>query len=149
MQNNRESGFYNPRVFVAFVLCFGAALLALMAIAAPSPPAGTSQSPALAPKVISSTLNGVSPAVRDLPAASPTTRDFEVELPSIKAPHEVSATFVDQALQKTLGSFAMPATNVNFEGMNQSEGCGGCLPPDTTGAVGPSQYVQMVNSAFS
>ncbi len=43
----------------------------------------------------------------------------------------------------------MPATNVSFEGMNQAEGCGGCLPPDTTGAVGPTQYVQMVNSAFS
>src|SRR5437870_640370 len=25
MQNNRESGFYHPRVFLAFVLCFGAA----------------------------------------------------------------------------------------------------------------------------
>src|SRR5438477_10782442 len=33
--------------------------------------------------------------------------------------------------------------------MNGAEGCGGCLPPDTNGAVGPTQYVQMVNSAVS
>src|SRR5258708_5865508 len=41
MQNNRESGFYNPRVFLAFLLCSVGALLAMLSFAAPSPTTGT------------------------------------------------------------------------------------------------------------
>jgi hypothetical protein len=36
-----------------------------------------------------------------------------------------------------------PAPNATFEG--QGNGCG-CLPPDTTGDVGPNHFVQLVNS---
>ena len=44
---------------------------------------------------------------------------------------------------------AMPAPSLTFAGMTQAEGCGGCLPPDTNGDVGPNHYVQAVNSAVS
>src|SRR5256714_1206843 len=40
----------------------------------------------------------------------------------------------------------MPSVASSFEGMNISNACGNCLPPDTNGAVGPNHYVQMVNS---
>ena len=43
----------------------------------------------------------------------------------------------------------MPAPLATFEGLNSTEACDGCIPPDTNGAVGPTQYVQMVNSSFS
>jgi hypothetical protein len=37
MRNNSESGFYNPRIFLAFLLFFGGALLALIGFAARPP----------------------------------------------------------------------------------------------------------------
>ena len=37
---------------------------------------------------------------------------------------------------------------VNFDGVNQTAACGDCLPPDTTGAVGNTQFVQIVNERF-
>src|ERR1700682_5471640 len=40
MPNNPESGFYNPRVFLAFILCSAGALLAMFSFAA-DPPSGT------------------------------------------------------------------------------------------------------------
>ena len=43
----------------------------------------------------------------------------------------------------------MPPVGVSFEGMNIDQGCGGCLPPDTNGAVGPNHYVQMVNTELA
>jgi hypothetical protein len=33
-------------------------------------------------------------------------------------------------------------------GMTQNLGCGGCLPPDTDGDVGPNHYMQSVNSSI-
>ena len=43
---------------------------------------------------------------------------------------------------------AMPTPNVSFDGIGNPAGCGGCLPPDTNGEVGPTQFVQNVNSAW-
>ncbi len=46
----------------------------------------------------------------------------------------------------------LPGPIVNFEGINSGENIpflgGRVLPPDTNGDVGPTQYVQSVNSAF-
>ena len=39
-----------------------------------------------------------------------------------------------------------PAPSLVFEGTSNPDGCGGCTPPDTTGDVGPNDYVQVVNS---
>ena len=43
----------------------------------------------------------------------------------------------------------IPATGVNFNGINSAGACNGCAPPDTNGAVGASDFVQMVNSSFA
>lgn len=43
---------------------------------------------------------------------------------------------------------ATAASIVNFNGSNQTTACGNCVPPDTHGAIGNTQYVQVVNSAL-
>ena len=72
MQNSRESGFYNPRVFLAFVLCFGGALLALISVAAPTPPPSkpapqAAPATGFAPTVSRSVFNTVSAPVSSMP----------------------------------------------------------------------------------
>ncbi len=163
-----QSGIFTPRALLGLTLCLIGLLLAVVTLAAPKASARRSAagfgSTVVKPTVIQSLVNGVSDSVRALPPALPTARDFETELPQVKPAREVPANFIDQALQKALATtknlpgpnailptpnVVIPNPNVSFDGMNQSEGCGGCIPPDTTGAVGASQYVQMVNSAFS
>jgi hypothetical protein len=154
--SSSQSAFTHPRLFIAFLLCFSGAGLAFIAFAASkdTPAAPTT----LTPIVRSSVAHGTAPSVRDVEDPLPRIRTKpDRKLPRVKPAREVPADFVDQVVQTTLGPafnnpnapLAVPGPIVNFEGMNQEEGCGGCLPPDTTGAVGPTQYVQMVNSAFS
>jgi hypothetical protein len=95
----------------------------------------------------------VSPALRDLPAKTASTDVAE----SILGDTERILTgrqrqipgVTDQVTQRTAAAAAMPAIGASFEGMNISQGCGGCLPPDTDGAVGPNHYVQAVNTAVA
>jgi subtilisin-like proprotein convertase family protein len=42
----------------------------------------------------------------------------------------------------------MPTPNVSFNGIGNPDGCGSCLPPDTNGEIGPTQFVQTVNTAW-
>src|SRR4051812_28835350 len=156
LKNNSESGFLTPRAFVAFILFFGGVMLALMAAPTPAPtPSGTASS--FKPVVSKSLLNSVSPAVRDLPtgrASAPRTIEKEDGLRKIRPGRTVPSNFVDPVLQRLFESepaapLAMPAPIATFEGLNSTEACDGCIPPDTNGAVGPTQYVQMVNSSFS
>jgi hypothetical protein len=95
----------------------------------------------------------VSPAVRDLPPVSPFTISFgqseqERELPNraeTRNPLEH-----DPVVQTTTApTVGMPAPGTSFEGISNSTGCNGCIPPDPNGAVGPNHYVQMVNSSFA
>jgi hypothetical protein len=91
----------------------------------------------------------VSPAVRDLPqlpAQSTNHENEEHEMRSIPLYGHKDAP--DPVVQRVMGPLAMPTPIITFEGINITEGCGGCLPPDTNGEVGPNHYVQMVNSAF-
>jgi subtilisin-like proprotein convertase family protein len=44
---------------------------------------------------------------------------------------------------------AMPTPSLTFLGQIQTESMCGCLPPDTNGDVGPSHYVQTVNTSVS
>ena len=39
-----------------------------------------------------------------------------------------------------------PTPSLVFDGIDSATGCGGCVPPDPTGDVGPNHYIQMVNS---
>jgi hypothetical protein len=45
------------------------------------------------------------------------------------------------------GPLAPPTLKgINFEGITQAAACGTCRPPDTHGAVGPSNFVEVVNT---
>jgi len=149
--SNSKSGIFNPRVVLAFTLCSGGALLGMLSLAAPAPSSKTNASDpgALKPVVITSITNGVSPAVRDLPLALPTTQLADRELPPVHPNQPVPTNFVDQVVQSAMGVLAVPSPIANFEGQSANDSGCGCIPPDPNGAVGPSQYVQMVNSTFS
>ena len=48
----------------------------------------------------------------------------------------------------SLAPQVMPTPDVSFNGVGNPEGCGGCLPPDTNGEIGRTQFVQTVNTAY-
>jgi hypothetical protein len=101
--------------------------------------------------------NAVTPAAslpfRNLPTANPFSawvEQPEPRTPSNRFPHlPRNPQEADPVLQTTVPIMGMPGVGTSFEGMNISEACGNCLPPDTNGAVGPNHYVQMVNSSIA
>lgn len=152
MQDNPESGYFNPRIFLAFVLCSAALVLALLGFAAsPPPPGQNGVSAPLTPTVFRSVLNGISPALRDLPTgqrAAP--RTLEEDLPRVRPNRPVLSSFIDPVVQSVAAApLLMPAPLNTFEGQSADDSGCGCIPPDTNGAAGPTQYVQMVNSSVS
>jgi len=54
----------------------------------------------------------------------------------------------DGARQTQTFTTAMPATTLNFDGIVSPGVSCFCVPPDTNGEVGLTQYVQMVNTGF-
>ena len=100
-------------------------------------------------------FDGVSPAVRDLPVlpAQPTPQPAErnVEITPRGTPVQVT----DPAVQTAPGKDPAPAPQLSFDGICIAGACLSgasvcvCEPPDTNGEVGPTQYVQAVNSSFA
>jgi hypothetical protein len=111
----------------------------------------------LGPHVGSGQFLGESPVVADLPVvqAPPVTtlnaRDSE-HLGAQKG----STSAQDPVVQRKRGTKPLSDPIANFNGMclpfgppcAEASGCS-CLPPDTNGAVGPTQFVQMVNTDFA
>jgi len=156
-----KSGFFNPRIFAAFVLVTVGVSLGVFSFAAPTSArrsATRDNASLVKPTIISSTYNAVSPAVRDLPKVNPLSAPAETEhgLLRVRPTNPVPAGFVDQAVQSSAPAVAtIPAPNGTFEGQSSVDSAGGsaagciCTPPDPNGAIGPTQYVQMVNSVVS
>src|SRR5437868_15393917 len=93
------SGLFNPRFFAAFFLCCAGILLALFGTAAPQP-ASRMNAAALKPIVRTAAIYGISPALRDLPAAQPVfRREFEKELRRVRPNYPFPCGFVDPAIQ--------------------------------------------------
>ena len=94
----------------------------------------------------------VSPALRELPKITQLTT-VQTEIGDterrLAGRQNQDPSVHDPVVQNAAAAASMPALGVSFEGMNIDQGCGGCLPPDTDGAVGPNHYVQMVNSALA
>src|ERR1700730_1667330 len=139
---NSKSGFFSPRIFIAATFGAMGSWLAMLSFAAPTPSTTASPQAAVVPVI--------SPALRDLPTINQLTTvqteigDTERQLVGRQTQNPA---LHDPVVQTTTAPTAgMPPVGVAFEGMNISQGCGGCLPPDTDGAVGPNHYVQMVNS---
>ncbi len=155
-KSSSESGIFSPRIFAAFVLCSAGALLAMFSFAAPTPSNETDAQGTVQfkPVTVASTSNGVSANLRDLPVTRPSFAPgtFEVhEVRPIHPPHAPPQLPVHDPVQQTVASLgpAAPTPLQTFEGMNQADGCGNCIPPDPNGAVGPNHYVEMVNSSYS
>jgi hypothetical protein len=149
-----KSGIFNPRVLLGFVLCLGGIWMAVLSLAARTAPRVNlaQKADAFAPIVRYSVHNGVSPRVRDLPVVlSEANGTYEVhQVLPIRPPHAPTRLpVVDPVQQATIPALTMPAPLQTFEGMNQADGCGNCIPPDPNGAVGPSHFVEMVNSSYS
>ena len=96
----------------------------------------------------------VSSAVRDLPSESPYTissgqPEQERELAN-RVSESTNPLEHDPVVQTaTAPTAGIPPVGASFEGLNDSQACNGCIPPDPNGAVGPNHYVQMVNSHFA
>jgi uncharacterized repeat protein (TIGR01451 family) len=62
----------------------------------------------------------------------------------------VGAPVNDPVVQRAPGSARMPATTTNFDGLALADAGGASyLPPDTSGDVGLTQYVQVVNGMLA
>src|SRR5437868_4132119 len=100
--------------------------------------------------------NDLSPALRDLPAIWPPRSLKNEELreanlnPQLPLPLHVDAPdpVVDHGLLGLLVPEAMPAPILNFDGIPFPGVVCNCAPPDTNGAVGATQYVQIANEGY-
>ncbi len=154
-----ESAFFNPRILLSFVLCLIAILLALVGLGLSSAGSLSAQAPnanqqSSGSAVGASYKNDISPPLRSMPPwkASDLKAEHEAnENPKVPYRHHDTP---DPVIQKshisTLNLLApnVPATILNFNGIPfPGVGCN-CAPPDTNGAVGQTQYVQIVNEGF-
>jgi hypothetical protein len=98
---------------------------------------------------------GVSPAVSSLPLLPPSVGPIKArEIESLHTSGSSNAK--DPVVQHKKGSGPISAPLQNFDGIclpfgppcDQGSSCS-CLPPDTDGEVGATQYVQMVNTDFA
>jgi hypothetical protein len=146
--SSSKSGFFTPRFFTALVLGLVGTSFAVFSFASPVP-----KKPLVIKALDNSAVTAtISPALRDLPTINQSTPiqteigDTERRLTGRQTPNPLMQDPVVQTAAPTVG---MPPVGVSFEGMNIDQGCGGCLPPDTDGAVGPNHYVQMVNTTLA
>jgi Divergent InlB B-repeat domain/PASTA domain len=94
-----------------------------------------------------SVKNDVSPALRTLrpvPLASRPEREANPNPLLISRHHDAP----DPVVQQKPAKANMPSPNLNFEGIPFPGVSCNCLPPDTNGEVGATQYVQIVNQGL-
>jgi hypothetical protein len=154
------SGFLKLRVSLILLLLSAGALVALVGsglfAAAKEQPATPDNSGI---QFGQSYYNDVSPALRDLPAIWPPRPPKENEAEEIREANlnpklplplhvDVPDPVIDHGLLGVLLPDAMPATILNFDGIPYPGVLCQCLPPDTNGAVGATQYVQIVNQGY-
>ena len=122
-----------------------------------SPVAGTSLASAATagPQVIDGRFQGTSPDVSTLPVLPVPHSPVHANGIESLAPSGTVPGAEDPVVQKAKGNGPISAPIQNFDGicLPGSSPCGqpsscSCLPPDTDGEVGSTQYVQMVNSDF-
>ena len=163
--NSNKFVFVSPHRLFAAGFCSGAVLLVLTAVGVLSISSLSAQdkSAAHSGKIVygRSYQNDVSPALRDLPTLWPPKErkgGDESEMreanlnPKLPLPLHVDAPdpVIQNARISALALLApsIPSPILNFDGIPfPGVGCS-CAPPDTNGAVGQSQYVQMVNEGY-
>lgn len=102
-------------------------------------------------EVKTGTYYGVSRPARDLPSSATAFRGAP-DRPLLSPGQNAGQGAPDPIAQKTSGPMVATTAGLNFNGVGDtsntpSNPCN-CAPPDTNGAVGATQYVQVVNTAF-
>lgn len=136
------------RIFSALVLCLGLCPTLSALAQAPHPNSSISFG--------QSYHNDVSPALRDFSVLWPPSGlregdEKEANLnPKVPFPLHVDVAdpIVDCGILGLLAPDAMPAAILNFDGIPFPGVNCNCRPPDTNGAIGQSQYVQIVNKGY-
>src|SRR5437016_732750 len=155
----RNSAFSLSRL-LACLLCLLSLLLALLGISGPfgtkSLAQGAGNAVANSVQVSASYHNDVSPPLREMPAwnESDLRRGGEREAnENPKVPYRHVDSFDPVVQNSHVTGFGFPGVNIpvpirTFDGIPfPGVGCN-CAPPDTNGAVGPTQYVQIVNEGY-
>src|SRR5438067_13163605 len=154
-----ESAFFNPRILFSFVLCSIAILLALVGLGLFSAGSLSAQAPnanqqSSGPTFGASYKNDISPPLRSMPRwkASDLKTEHEAnENPKVPyRHHDTPDPVIQKSHVSTLNLLAanLPATILNFNGIPfPGVGCN-WAPPDPNGAVGQTQYAQIVNAGF-
>jgi len=112
--------------------------------------------PTAGPQVIDGNFQGESPAVASLPVLPVVQSPIHArEIESLR-PAAAQSGAKDPVVQGKKGAGPISGPIQNFDGicLPFGEPCAlpsscSCLPPDTNGEVGATQYVQMVNSDFA
>jgi len=157
-----ESGAFKLRVLLAFVFCSIGILIMLVGFGAFTGSSAMAQGAkggveiATKPTItaISSYKNDVSPALRDMPLWPVNFRESEHEAnlnPLTLIDHvDVPDPVIQNARISALALLApnIPAPINNFDGIPAPGVVCNCSPPDTNGAVGATQFVQMVNEGI-
>lgn len=155
-----KSASVSPRI-LGFVLCTIGLLLALIGLGGFASPTAraqgaTSNQPKKDVQVVASYHNDVSQPVRDMPPwiAADGRQGGEREAnenPKIPYRHVDGRDPVVQSYHAPTLNFLAPSIPTpirNFDGVGfPGVGCS-CAPPDTNGAVGSTQYVQIVNEGY-
>ncbi len=153
-----KSAFFNPRVLIGFALCLVGVLLALLGFGAYAAASALAQGPGSQAaqhgdvQAVASYHNDTSAPLRDmLPSpvpVEPSSGHEANENPKVPNNHIDSP---DPAVQ---GSFIsalgllMPSPILNFDGIPFPGVNCNCAPPDPNGAVGKTQFVQIVNEGY-
>ncbi|MEY2488879.1 MAG: hypothetical protein QOC70_821 [Verrucomicrobiota bacterium] len=150
-----QSAFFNLRLLLSFALCLAGLALALFAFGVFS--GVSAQAQALKPDALQvgvSYHNDVSQPLRDMPSATgPERKDEREANENPKVPYRHTDS-LDPVIQNShvsaldLVAPDLPTPLLNFDGIPfPGVGCN-CAPPDTNGAVGQTQYVQIVNEGY-
>ena len=152
-----KSAFSNPRVLIGGVLCAIGTLLTVLAFSVYSSSSALAQAANQGGSDVvvgASYHNDVSPALRDVPQGWPLEFEREHEAnpnPLIPNNHQDSPDTAVQDKEISARALLAPTimgTILNFNGIPYpGVGCN-CAPPDTNGAVGTTQYVQIVNEGY-
>jgi hypothetical protein len=110
------------------------------------------------PQLLRAERYDISPPITLLVASPPQSEGEKQEKGPRRVPHDVQGAFLehDPVLQSTIAPLLVPSNTLSFQGI----GAGfvgpnvgpfevGTVPPDPQGDVGPSHYVQIVNSSFA
>jgi hypothetical protein len=156
----KRSAFFEPRVFIGFLLLFGGTFLAIGDLGVSANGQGSRQPSAVVTGAPAGGKPGVVQMVgpysedrdlRSLPYIPPNVENEEVRLMRHPLPMVPSTEPSDpfRAVREYVAqAAAMPTPIATFGGMTQATACGNCLPPDTHGDVGPNHYIQSVNSSI-